>query len=259
MANTFGILAALVLALSAFVAFKNKGELQTQIEVTEVEEARKLTQKNNFDDLVVATEDMVGEMEAASASRDDFQAQLKEQQASNKEIETEISTKDAELKETQDRVAAAKDALDELGDLKDLAPKIEALKSDIAQLEDEVAILRAQTSRLSGEDTAVSNRSSALSKILSDRNSGRSLPSLNTSVANVSGTLGFVTLAAGDNSGVVTGSKLDVKSGDETIAQLTVTAVSANTATADIIASSVKEGATVSPGDRVVASQEASK
>ena len=259
MANTFGILAAHVLAFAAFVAYKNKEEHQAQIDATKTEEAKRERNTKTYNTLLDDTTALEEETVVTNEARDDFNAKLKVQNEENKAAEEEIATKEAELKEVKDRVAEAETKLKEIGDLQGLAAKIEALKDSVAQLEDEVAVLKAQNSQLRGTKASTGERAAAVSKILSDRNSGRSLPTLKTSVANISDALGFVTLAAGDNAGVVSGSKLDVKRGGETIAQLTVTAVSTNTATADIIVSSVKAGESVSVGDSVVASEEAAR
>lgn len=256
MANTFGILAALVLAFAAFVAHKNKVEHQAQLDNIDTQNRNLATNQKSFKTLLDDTTALNEETTTTNATRDDFQAKLKLQNDENTAIQETIATKEAELKETKERVAEAKDKLKELGDLNSLAGKIKALNSSVVQLEDDLKLLEAQNSQLKGEKTSTADRSAALSKEMSDRNSGKSRPTLNTSIVHVSTTLGFVTLASGDNAGVVSGSKLDVKNGDETIAQLRVTAVSATTATADIIASSVVEGESVSQGDRVVASEE---
>ena len=82
---------------------------------------------------------------------------------------------------------------------------------------------------------------------------GQSLPTLNTRIRSIYPTWGFVTLASGNNGGVITNSTLNVLRGDETIAQLLVTAVERNSASASIIPDSVAPGITLNVGDRVVA------
>ena len=252
MANTFGILAALVLAFSAFVAYKNKEEYQTQIDITKNEESKLETQKRSFDLLVEEVGGLNEEIDSTNVSRDDFQSKLKVQNDENKTIEQTISTKEDELKETKARVAEAKDLLDRLGDLPTLAKKIEAIKNSVAQLEDDLAIIKAQNSRLYSEKNSTSETVSQRSSVLNDRVSGNSLPSLRTSVSGVDRSVGLITLAAGDNSGVVSGSKLDVKRNGETIAQLVVTGVSANASAASVVMETLKEGESVLPGDTVV-------
>ncbi|MFT6381144.1 MAG: hypothetical protein ACJAXZ_002633, partial [Akkermansiaceae bacterium] len=98
-------------------------------------------------------------------------------------------------------------------------------------------------------------RLAAIKEKLSNITSGRSLASMKTTVRSVSSSLGLVTLNGGMKVGVIGGSKVAVMRGGEKIAELNVTAVSANTATADVIQSSLKEGESVSAGDKVIANE----
>ena len=54
MANTFGILSALVLAFSAFVAFKNKEEFELQKQATISQENSRKVNTKTFDGLVAS-------------------------------------------------------------------------------------------------------------------------------------------------------------------------------------------------------------
>ncbi len=259
MATTFGILAALVLAISAFVAFKVKEEHQAQIDASKdldiaigVKEKTSKALGEEIDGLVV-------DKEAANKARDDFKAKLAVQKEENDAAKAAVAEKETELADLEESVAKAEDDLKELGPIKELAPQIESLKADISELEDELASLEANNSRLAAQKSSTSETSEKLSEILSFRTTGKSLPTLKTRVRSISRALGFVTLAGGDNSGVVNGSKLSVMRGNDKVADLTVTAVSANSATADIIATSIKEGESVIVGDKVVPFVESAK
>ena len=81
---------------------------------------------------------------------------------------------------------------------------------------------------------------------------GQSLPELNTRIRSIYPNWGFVTLAAGNNAGVVTNSTLNVVRGGETIAQLLVTAVESSSASASIVPDSMASDVTLMVGDRVV-------
>lgn len=256
MANTFGILAVLVLLFSAFVANKNKEEHQKQLDNIATQERNLERNTKTFTTLLDDTTALNDETTTTNSERDDFQGQLNAQNDKNTAIEKTIAEKEAELNQVKARVTDAQDKLKELGDLRSLADKIKALNANVAQLEDDLQQLEAQNSQLRDQKQSTADRSAALSKELSDRNSGRSRPDLDTTVVSVSSSLGFVTVAGGDNAGVVSGSTLEVKRGGETIAKLKVTGVSANSATADIIASSVAAGETIAAGDRVVAAAE---
>lgn len=259
MANTFGILAALVLAFSAFVAFKNKEEFEKQHQATEAEGARKEQNQKTFTGLVADIDGLTQEKVDANKERDGLQAQLDDQNKVNEKIEADTKTKQAELDTVKASVKEKKDALVELGEVKELAPKIERLKASIEELENQVAILTAENSRLSGQKTSSENASKAASAELSRINSGKSNPDMKTRIRSIDRSLGIVTLAGGMSSGVIGGSKVQVMRGEDKIAEMNVTAVSANSATADIIRSTLKEGESVSVGDTVIPAEEAPK
>lgn len=259
MANTFGILAALVLAFSAFVAFKNKEDFEKQKIASEGEADRLKRNENTYDGLVADIDGLTQEKVEANAKRDDFQAKLEDQNGKNKAVADEISEKEGELTSTKERVADKEEKLKELGDLELLAPKIERLQASTDELTDQVAILNTQVDRLRGEKSRTADALATAKKKLSDITSGRSLPTMKTKIRTISRSLGFVTLGTGMNGGVIGGSKVAVMRGGEKVAELNVTAVSANTATADIVQSSLKEGESVSVGDTVIPAEEAGK
>jgi cell shape-determining protein MreC len=62
----------------------------------------------------------------------------------------------------------------------------------------------------------------------------------------------FVVLSLGDKNGVVSNAELLVKRGTQLIGKVRVTSVEPSTSIADIVANSVPEGATISPGDDVI-------
>lgn len=62
-----------------------------------------------------------------------------------------------------------------------------------------------------------------------------------------------MTLASGNNAGVVANSTLEVVRDDQTIAKLLVTAVESTTSSASIVPDSIAADVTLMVGDRVVA------
>ena len=252
MANTFGILSALVLAFSAFVAFKNKEEFTFQKDNTQAEQAKLDINNRSFNALVASIDKLTEEKIAANTSRDEFNVKLEAQAEKNKAVSAEIAMKEKELDSTKAEVAEAEEQLKELGNVEQLASKIKGLQDSVAELTDETTILKTQTDRLRGEEARTSEALTAAKKKLSDLTSGRSLPTMKTKIRSIDSNLGIVTLAAGIRSGVIGGSKVAVMRGGEKIGELNIKAVSANVATADVIQSSLKEGETVSVGDTVV-------
>lgn len=256
MANTFGILTALVLAFTAFVAFKNKEEFEKQLKNTQIEQGKFDVNTKTFNQLVADNKQLVAETEAANGRRDELQVKLDKQNEENESLEAKIADKTRELGQVEAKVADQKDTLKELGPLIDLAPKIGRLNGEIADLEDEVATLKANIDQLEGQKARTADASASAKSKLSDITSGRSLPTMSAKVDRIDRRLGFVMLNQGIKDGVVGGSKVAVMRGGEKIGELSVTAVSANAATADIIHSSVKEGEDISVGDSVVPLEE---
>lgn len=257
MANTFGILSALVLAFSAFVAYKNKEEFETQKQATILQENSLKVNNTTFDGLVADINTLVDEKAVADKSRDDLNVMLEEQTGKNEAVASEIADKEKELERTKTDVANAEDKLKKLGDIKDLAPKIERLTAEIEELEDKTTILNTQNDRLRGEESRTDEALANSKKRLSDITSGRSLPTMKTKIRSIDRSLGIVTLAAGIRGGVIGGSKVAVMRDGEKIAELSVKAVSANVSTADVIQSTLKEGESVSVGDTVVPAEAA--
>lgn len=252
MANILGILTALILAFSAFIALKNKEEYTAQKAVTESELSKRVRNTKNFEGLNKTIAELEAERDEAKQSRDELTANLEEQQKKNDEAGKQSGIAKRDLEETNFRLAEKTKELEELGEIKDLGPKIEGITISIQELEDELAILSTQNSRLRGQKNESSAKLEAIKGKLSDITSGRSLPSMKTRIGSVSKSLGFVTLAGGMNAGVIGGSKVAVVRNGEKIAELNVTAVSTNAATADVIQSTVKEGESVSVGDSVI-------
>lgn len=259
MANTFGILAAFVLAFSAFVAYKNKEEYNTQIAATDLQSTQRDRNTQTFNGLVEDIAGLDSDRDTANQERDEFQVKLEAQQKVNEDITKESKESKSNLDDTKTRLTEKKDTLQELGPIAELAPKIEKTTISIQELEDQVAILNAQVSRLRGDKSNSADRLAAIKKKLSNISSGRSLPTMKTSIRSISSRLGFVTLGGGMKDGVTGGSKVAVMRGGVKIAELSVTAVSENTATADVIQSSLKNGDKVSVGDKVVAAEVAGK
>ena len=252
MANTFGILAALILLFAAFVANKNKEAIETTNSVIASENKKHERQENTHKDLVADITLLESETEEANVAREAKQIDLDKQLAENKASQADLDSKTAEAASIEEEVAEAQDKLKEVGDPRDLAPKIEALKTSVAGLEDDVALINAQVSKLLSDKKSTSDRATELKRVLSYRTTGKSQPNLRTRINSVFRNYGFVTLASGDSAGVVAGSKLSVLRNGEEIAQIEVTAVEANSSSANIIPSSIKEDASISIGDVVV-------
>ena len=251
MANTFAILAFVALLFGAFVAHKNKQFLEDTITATKDEERTKAKLQGTFDTFIKDIDSEEKEKAGYDATYEETQVKLDEQVEANDAVSSEIASKKSDADAAQEKADSADDKLKELGDISQLANKMKALQEEVRDLEDEISLNSTKVDRLQGVENETKMSSDALAQQLKNRVSGSSYFK-STRVRTVFRQWGFVTLAGGDNIGVVKGSALSVKRGGEEVAQLLVTGVEANTAAANIIPSSVKGDVTVSPGDTVV-------
>lgn len=254
MANVFGILTAIVLALSAFVAFKNKAAYETDISVTQTrkEELAKSEKRLAKDEEILAA------LPIEIAGVDEEVDQLSTDEAAQQKVNAGL-TDQVKTKTETDKIAEDKEKLDgiraktaPIGNLNELASKMRETNSAIVELKLAIEANEAKLANLTAETVSAESQITSTKSKFDDFAEGRSLPTLNTRIRSIYPNWGFVTLAAGNNAGVVTSSVLNVVRNDTVIAQLLVTAVEASTASASIVPDSLVDDTTLMVGDRVV-------
>jgi beta-lactamase superfamily II metal-dependent hydrolase len=127
------------------------------------------------------------------------------------------------------------------------------------ELRQSVTSNEAKLANLTSENQEVESRISGLNQESTFVSRSESFPTLKTRISAIYPTWGFVTLAAGNTSGVVTSSPLNVVRDGEVIAKLLVTAVEANTASASIVPDSVGQDVVLMVGDQVVPGEKGAK
>lgn len=254
MANVFGILTAIVLALSIFVAFKNKAAYEERITETAI-------QKNNLkksEERLTLAQNSYDETVATKAGVDASIAKLTEESAAVREETEDIrlknETKTQKVNSRKTELDDIRDKTARIGNIEELSTKMRDLGAEREELGQSIADNEAKLANLTAENNQAETQATALRTKLDTFASGQSLPTLNTRIRSIYPTWGFVTLAAGNNGGVVTNSTLDVVRDDQTIAKLLVTAVESTTASASIVPDSIVADVTLMVGDRVVPS-----
>ncbi len=278
MANVFGIITAIILALAGFVAYKNKqsytaeiaktgnkqhqadqyqvglkaNPLDTKIPTFENEKSNlgysQGRLKRTQNDLASTHEKRLG-VDADNVKLDgekfaDGKAKLKEE-------------KTAKIAENKARLDDIREKTSKVGDINVLAFKLRGLRSEIEELANNIANHEAKLANLNGENTQAEAHIKTLKDKFETISQNRSLPTMKTQIRSIYPTWGFVTLASGNDAGVVTGSTLDVIRDGSSIAKLLVTAVERNSASASIMPDSIAQDVTLMVGDRVIPSQKA--
>jgi len=255
----FGILAAIILAISAWMGYKNNDEYKKQITLRHKEEGfkKELTQdKKDLEDKISREK---SETDKLIAENKQLKIKLENVIAEVADAKQEIADKKRKIRDLKAEVAKADEALKDLPDIDTIVPKIKAMRNDIATLKDDIETETAHLNNLKQQKKDTEAAIAVNQARVELETVGKSQPYLKTSIKTVYSTWGFVTLNGGDIQGVVPDSLLDVVRDGEVIAQLRVTSVEPNRAAADIIRESLAEGVFLSSGDKVVAHKEAKK
>ena len=259
MANVFGILTAIVLALAAFVAFKNKEHYATSIEQTKI-------QKENLtksEARLKAAQDVLTalpvEISGVDAEVDKLSTAEATQKKANDDLTAKVAEKTKKIADNKEKLDDIRAKTEKSGNINELAAKLRATSAELVELAVSIDAATGKLANLTAQNSANDAQVNASKDKFDNYTSGQSLPALNTRIRSIYPNWGFVTLAGGNNAGVVANSTLNVVRNGETIAKLLVTAVESSSASASIVPDSLAADATLMVGDRVVPAPKAAK
>ena len=253
MANVFGILTAITLVLAAFIAFKNKGQYETGISVLADNKKLLVTSQAHLDTSKEVLEALPAEISAMNAEVEKLTAAQGAQEKANAGYKETAEAKSAKVAENKVKLDGIREKTQATGNLKELASKMRTTNTELEELSQSIANTSAKMANLVSQSTSSKAEVEAAKVKFEGFTNGASVASLQTRVRSIYPNWGFVTLASGNNAGVVTNSTLNVVRGGETIARLLVTAVESSSASATIVPDSLAPDATLRVGDRVEA------
>ncbi|HCQ38155.1 MAG: hypothetical protein CMP30_06240 [Roseibacillus sp.] len=264
MANIFAILTAVVLAISGFLAFKNQGNSETEgagyrgwiLKRENMEDtlARAKARLKKLQTTLAETNTTLAEFNAENETKTTENAAQKKK---NEQLKAEVAALEAEGKAKTAEADDKDDSIKEFGDVKQVVAELKQLTSDLSQIELDITQGEANQADLEAQLAGVEASLADVRERISWRVSGESNPNAATRIRSVYATLGFVTLAGGDDLGIVKNSTLEVVRDDAVIANLKVTTVESKSAAADIVPDSVVDGESVQVGDTVRSAQKA--
>ncbi|GAA5128730.1 hypothetical protein JIN84_02365 [Luteolibacter yonseiensis] len=258
MANVFGILTAIVLALAAYIANKNKTAYDAKITATkEKQTALADTEVKLKVAKTTLTEELPAQRTEVEADVEKLTAQEAAQTKANTALEEVTKTKSAKLAENKAKLDDFREKSKNTGDIDQLAAKLKTTLAEVEELQQSITVAEAKLSDLNAQNTASGAEVGAAKTKFENFTGGQSLATLQTRIRSIYPNWGFVTLAAGNNAGVVANSTLNVIRDGEVIAKLLVTAVESGTASASIVPDSLSSDVTLAVGDRVVPGQKA--
>lgn len=259
MANVFGILTAVTLALAAFVALKNQTRYASVIEVTKAKRADLTASEArlaNAEEILAA---LPTEVAGVDAEVEELVSQEAKQKKSNADTKAQVDDRTAKIASNKQQLDEVREKTQQIGDLNDLASKMRATNAELEELTQSIAGAEANLANLTAQHSASEREvGSARGRFESFANE-QSLPDMETRIRSIYPSWGFVTLAGGNNIGVVANSTLNVIRDGQTIALLVVTAVESSSASASIIPDSLGDDVTLMVGDQVVPGIKSSK
>lgn len=259
MANILGIFTAIILAVAAYVAFKNNALFEEEIKNRATEEA---SLKQSQERLTAALAELKrlpmerAEVDAQFAAKTEVETGLKD---SNDALKADIEDKTDQIEANTQELDAFREKVAKIGNIRELAPKMKAMRTELEELTQSIADNEATLANLTAQDGATAADAKKRQDELETFSRGESLSSLKTSIRSIYPTWGFVTLNAGNNAGVTSSSTLDVVRDGATIAKLLVTSVEGRSASASIIPDSIAQDITLMAGDRVVTGSKTKK
>jgi len=253
MANVFGILTAIVLALSAFLAYKNKAAYQDRIGQTNDEKQRLKVSTDRFNTAVANVNDTSKELADTNAESARLTEEGDKRKDLNDGLVLQIETKTAEVNSNKAELDAAREVASQFSDVRELSGQMGQVRTEIEELAQSVTAAEAKLANLTADNNQAETQATTIRTRLDTLTSGRSLPTANTRIRSIYPGWGFVTLAAGNNAGIVANSTLTVMRDDQVIGKLLVTAVESSTASASIVPDSIAEDTVLMVGDQVSA------
>lgn len=252
MANVFGILTAIVLAIAIFVGLKNKSAFEREIESTSTAQSELAAIQTKEDkaqaDLATAQKDT----DEVKAQIPDALARGEAQKKVNTELEASKTAKTQQVETNKATLDQVREKTGTLENIKELATKMFEMSNQSKDLDATLAASESKLASLTSENNRLDAQVGEQRRLADLRSKGESFPTLETRISAIYPNWGFVTLAAGNSSGVIMNSPLSVVRDGEVIAELLVTAVERNTASASIVPESVKADTVISVGDTVV-------
>jgi hypothetical protein len=253
MANIFAAITAVLLLASAFVAYKNQQAFEKEVADSEEQQRNLDTNRNTLSGLIKDRDDTHDERVGVEEDTLAQQKVEEERKSGNDGLQQQIGLKKQEVESNASKISDIEEQTKELGDIRDLAEKVQRLRTTIAGLEDDKAGMEAKLAGLLGQKSSTEGTIEGFRDI-DDAFAKQRSYFTSASISGIFPTWGFVTISAGNSAGVVTNSTLDVVRDGEVVAKLKVRSVEASRASADIVPDSMAEDSALMVGDKVVPS-----
>lgn len=259
MANVFGIITAIILALSGWIASKNQAAHENTLADTESQKTALTENQKKLKSKLAALASTLDQSTLDQSEIEQLQSEETAAQKANDDLKSQAEAMTAKIAANTTKLEEIREKVSKTGDLKALASRIRVTSAEIEELDQSIAEVEAKLANLAAQNNTAETRIGNAKTKLESYATGQSVASLKTSIRSIYSDWGFVTLASGNNAGVMTNSTLNVVRNDKVVAKLLVTAVESKVASATIVPDSLAAGDALAIGDRVVAAVKADK
>jgi len=246
-----GSLSLVLLGSSVYIGLKNKTMYEERIQTRIAEDDKNRRKTDTLAKTRLERDETKDQREKREIELAELSKKLEEQKEKNEQLVKQIDEKKELINSQKLKIEQLVEALKELGDIKELIPKVRRIKDSIVQLNADIDAENAKLSALIAEQ----KRTAEVIKGFETENAWRSAvassPNLSTRIGRMYDSHGFVSLPVGNTAGVVSGSTLEVVRDGGAIAKLVVKTVEANTAVAELIPGSLAADTVLMEGDAV--------
>lgn len=248
------LLSIILTAVSAVLGYMNQvklAEMRKSASSAEVAAGQAKTQLTKASgDLKNASQNLaaaVGEKDQLTARLTGAQTELEKSKGQLSQLTNDKTSLEAQITQLTADLQAKTHELEQQGSA-GTPPSGEVPSDQQAQMAEQQTLI----SKLQGDLDSTRSQLAALSKEKQDRMRQKMRNGLQGRILAVNPAWNFVVLSLGDKNGVVNNAELLVKRGSQLIGKVRVTSVEPSTSIADIVANSVPQGTTISPGDNVI-------
>lgn len=248
------ILAILLTAVSAVLGYLNQAKLaevkkraadaETNVSQTKTQLAKAQgdlkTAAQNLANTASEKDQLASRLSGAQSDLEKTKAQVAQLTNDRTSLEAQITQLTADLQ-------AKTEELEQKGTPGSASPT-EGGSDQQAQIAEQQTLI----SKLQGDLDSARFQLATFQKEKEDRMQQKMRNGLSGRVLAVNPAWNFVVLSLGDKNGVVNNAELLVKRGSQYIGKVRVTSVEPSTSIADIVANSVPQGTSISPGDNVI-------
>ena len=249
--KTLSIVAAILTAGAAFFSYKNLEQLKSERVLLAIAQTNQTAAEKHLAEVRQSLAADIAGRKKTEAERDQIIAETEALKPKIEAITKQIEEKQTELEVVTTRWTDVKKQVADSGG-------IDQLKLQLTSLTQQKDSLDGAITELKNNTAAASSRFNELNQTIADlrrqetwQARGIMPDGFRASIVQVDRAYGFITLSAGNNSGVVSGATLDIKRGGTNVGQAKVTNVEQGYAIADVLGVSATE---IQVGDTVTVS-----